>query len=164
MVFDEFHDPHPPEPGMHEFALVAERAQGIRRRRAAWATRVASVVLLVGAQPRGDLLSALAVLLTALCYAASALYAGARLSTAPSMLTSFGTLAIATVTTLPLGMAQLPGEAPSWKVIGSGPPNVPTDCGASPTPPPIVSNWRHVDEIWRRHSRHCPSASARPSC
>ena len=49
MVFDEFHDPNPPEPGMHEFALVAERAQGIRRRRAAWATRVASVVLLVGA-------------------------------------------------------------------------------------------------------------------
>jgi len=77
------------------------------------------VVLLVGAQPRGDVLSALAVLLTALCYAASALYAGARLSDAPSMLTSFGTLAIATVTTLPLGLAQLPGEAPSWKVIGS---------------------------------------------
>jgi drug/metabolite transporter (DMT)-like permease len=77
------------------------------------------VVLLVGAQPRGDVLSALAVLLTALCYAASALYAGARLSTAPSMLTSFGTLAIATVTTLPLGIAQLPGAAPSWKVIGS---------------------------------------------
>ncbi len=77
------------------------------------------VVLLVGAQPSGDVLSALAVLLTALCYAASALYAGARLSTAPSMLTSFGTLAIATVTTLPLGIAQLPGEAPSWKVIGS---------------------------------------------
>jgi drug/metabolite transporter (DMT)-like permease len=77
------------------------------------------VVLLVGAQPRGDVLSALAVLLTALCYAASALYAGARLSTAPSMLTSFGTLAIATVTTLPLGIAQLPGEAPSWKAIGS---------------------------------------------
>ena len=48
MVFNEFHDPHPPEPGMREFALVAERAQGIRRRRAAWATRVASVVLLVG--------------------------------------------------------------------------------------------------------------------
>jgi drug/metabolite transporter (DMT)-like permease len=77
------------------------------------------VVLLVGAQPSGDVLSALAVLLTALCYAASALYAGARLSTAPSMLTSFGTLAIATVTTAPLGIAQLPGEAPSWKVIGS---------------------------------------------
>ena len=61
------------------------------------------VVLLVGAQPRGDVLSALAVLLTALCYAGSALYAGARLSAAPPMLTSFGTLAIASLTTLPLG-------------------------------------------------------------
>jgi drug/metabolite transporter (DMT)-like permease len=77
------------------------------------------VVLLVGAQPRGDVLSALAVLLTALCYAGSALFAGARLSSAPPMLTSFGTLAIASLTTLPLGIAQLPGEAPSWKAIGS---------------------------------------------
>jgi drug/metabolite transporter (DMT)-like permease len=77
------------------------------------------VVLLVGAQPRGDVLSALAVLLTALCYAGSALYAGARLSAAPPMLTSFGTLAIASLTTLPLGVAQLPDEAPSWKAIGS---------------------------------------------
>jgi drug/metabolite transporter (DMT)-like permease len=77
------------------------------------------VVLLVGAQPSGDVLSALAVLLTAFCYAGSALYAGARLSAAPPMLTSFGTLAIASLTTLPLGLAQLPGEAPSWKAIGS---------------------------------------------
>jgi drug/metabolite transporter (DMT)-like permease len=77
------------------------------------------VVLLVGAQPSGDVLSALAVLLTALCYAASALYAGSRLAAAPPMVTSFGTLAIATVTTLPLGVAQLPDHAPSWKAIGS---------------------------------------------
>lgn len=77
------------------------------------------VVLLVGAQPRGDVLSALAVLLTALCYAGSALYAGSRLRTAAPIVTSLGTLAIATLTTLPLGVAQLPHEAPSWKAIGS---------------------------------------------
>jgi drug/metabolite transporter (DMT)-like permease len=77
------------------------------------------VVLLVGAQPSGDVLSALAVLLTALCYAASALYAGRRLASAPPLVTSFGTLAVATLTTLPLGVAQLPGHLPSWKVIGS---------------------------------------------
>jgi drug/metabolite transporter (DMT)-like permease len=77
------------------------------------------VVLLVGAQPRGDLLSALAVLLTALCSAGSTLYAAARLSAAPPMLTSFGTLSIAAVTTLPLGIAGLSGETPSWKAIGS---------------------------------------------
>jgi drug/metabolite transporter (DMT)-like permease len=77
------------------------------------------VVLLVGVQPSGDVLSALAVLLTALCYAASSLYAGARLSAAPPIVTSLGALVLATLMTLPLGIAQLPDEAPSWKAIGS---------------------------------------------
>jgi drug/metabolite transporter (DMT)-like permease len=77
------------------------------------------VVLLVGAQPSGDVLSALAVLLTACCYAAAALYAGRRLAGAPPILTSFGTLAIATLTTIPFGITQLPDHIPSWKAIGS---------------------------------------------
>jgi drug/metabolite transporter (DMT)-like permease len=77
------------------------------------------VMLLVGAQPSGDVLSALAVLFTALCYAGSALYAGARLSNAPPIVTSLGTLVIATLTTLPLGVAQLPGHVPSWEAIAS---------------------------------------------
>jgi hypothetical protein len=49
MRFDELHDPDPPEPGMREFALVAERAQGIRQRRAAWVVRIAGVVVVAGA-------------------------------------------------------------------------------------------------------------------
>jgi drug/metabolite transporter (DMT)-like permease len=77
------------------------------------------VVLLVGAQPSGDVLSALAVLLTALCYAGAALYAGVRLLEAPPIVTSLGTLAVATLTTLPLGIAQLPDHVPGWKAIGS---------------------------------------------
>jgi drug/metabolite transporter (DMT)-like permease len=77
------------------------------------------VILLVGAQPRGDVLSALAVLLTALCYAASALYAGERLREAPAIVPSIGTLIVATVVTLPFGLAQLPDHTPSWKAIGS---------------------------------------------
>jgi drug/metabolite transporter (DMT)-like permease len=77
------------------------------------------VVLLVGAQPRGDVLSALAVLLTAFCYAVAVLYAGARLGEAHTLVTSFGSLAIATLLVLPLGVAQLPDHVPSWKVIGS---------------------------------------------
>lgn len=77
------------------------------------------VVFLVGAQPSGDVLSALAVLLTALCYAVSALYAGARMSSAPPIVTAFGTLLVATLTMTPLGLAQLPGHAPGWKVTGS---------------------------------------------
>jgi drug/metabolite transporter (DMT)-like permease len=77
------------------------------------------VVLLVGTQPSGDVLSALAVLLTAFCYAGSALYAGARLREASPIAISFGTLAVATVVSLPVGIAQLPAATPSWKVIGS---------------------------------------------
>ena len=77
------------------------------------------VLLLVGAQPRGDVLSALAVLLTALLYAASSVYAGLRLREAPALVTSLGALAFATLATLPLGLAQLPGEVPSWEAIGS---------------------------------------------
>ena len=77
------------------------------------------VVFLIGAQPQGDWLAGLAILLTAACYAASALYAGSRLAAAPPIVTSLGTLAVATVTTLPFGIAQLPDHVPSWKVIGS---------------------------------------------
>ena len=77
------------------------------------------VVLLIGAQPQGDWLAGLAVLLTAACYAGAALYAGARLAAARPIVTSLGTLAIATVTTLPFGIAQFPDQVPSWKVTGS---------------------------------------------
>jgi drug/metabolite transporter (DMT)-like permease len=77
------------------------------------------VVLLVGAQPRGDVLSALAVLLTALCYAGSALYAGTRLLDAPPLITALGTLALASILTFPLGIASLPHDAPGWKAIAS---------------------------------------------
>jgi drug/metabolite transporter (DMT)-like permease len=77
------------------------------------------VVLLVGAQPSGDVLSALAVLLTAFCYAVSALYAGVRMAAAPPIVTAVGTLVIATLTTLPFGIAQAPGHTPSWKAIAS---------------------------------------------
>ena len=77
------------------------------------------VLLLVGAQPRGDVLSALAVLLTALLYAGSSVYAGARLREAPVLVTSLGSLAFATLAMLPLGLSQLPQDMPSWKAIGS---------------------------------------------
>jgi len=77
------------------------------------------VLLLVGAQPRGDVLSALAVLVTALFYAASSVFAGIRLREAPALVTSLGSLGFATLATLPLGVAELPSDAPSWKAIGS---------------------------------------------
>jgi drug/metabolite transporter (DMT)-like permease len=77
------------------------------------------VLFLVGAQPSGDVLSALAVLLTAILYAASSVYAGLRLRETPPLVTSLGALGFATLVTLPLGLAQLPAETPSWKAIGS---------------------------------------------
>jgi len=77
------------------------------------------VLLLVGVQPRGDVLSALAVLLTALMYAGSSVYAGVRLRESPALVTSLGALGFATVVTLPLGLSELPHEAPSWKAIAS---------------------------------------------
>ena len=77
------------------------------------------VLLLVGVQPRGDILSALAVLLTAFLYAGSTVYAGVRLREAPALVTSLGGLGFATLATLPLGLAQLPADVPSWKAIGS---------------------------------------------
>jgi drug/metabolite transporter (DMT)-like permease len=77
------------------------------------------VLLLVGVQPRGDVLSALAVLLTALMYAGSSVYAGVRLRETPAVVTSLGALGFATLVTLPLGLTELPSEPPSWKVIAS---------------------------------------------
>jgi drug/metabolite transporter (DMT)-like permease len=77
------------------------------------------VLLLVGAQPRGDVPSALAVLLTALLYAASSVYAGVRLREAPPLVTSLGALAFATLASLPLGIVELPSDVPSWRAIAS---------------------------------------------
>ena len=77
------------------------------------------VLLLVGAQPSGDVLSALAVLLTAVLYAGSSVYAGVRLRETPALVTSLGALGFATLATLPLGLTELPGQTPSWKAIGS---------------------------------------------
>jgi drug/metabolite transporter (DMT)-like permease len=77
------------------------------------------VLLLVGAQPSGDVVSALAVLLTAVLYAGSTVYASARLRESPALVTSLGALAFATLAVLPLGVAQFPDDVPSWKTIGS---------------------------------------------
>jgi drug/metabolite transporter (DMT)-like permease len=77
------------------------------------------VLFLVGVQPSGDIVSALAVLLTAVLYAGSSVYAGIRLRETPALVTSLGALGFATLVTLPLGLTELPAEVPSWKVIGS---------------------------------------------
>lgn len=87
------------------------------------------VALLVGAQRGGDVIAALAVVATALCYAAAALFGGRRLAHLPPLGMAFGTMVAATLLIAPFGLAQLPGEAPGWKptlsilvlgVVGTG--------------------------------------------
>ena len=73
----------------------------------------AGVGLLVGVQRGGDVVAALAVVLTALCYAGSILYAGRRLRGVQPMVIALGTLLTATVLMAPAGLAQAPSATPS---------------------------------------------------
>src|SRR3954447_26525198 len=77
------------------------------------------VALLVGGRPEGQLLAALAVVFSALCYAAAGLYAGRRLNGISPFVTALGTLTAATLATLPIGLFQLPSDMTSWKVTAS---------------------------------------------
>jgi drug/metabolite transporter (DMT)-like permease len=79
----------------------------------------AGVGLLVGVQHGGDVLAALAVVGTALGYAAGILYAGRWLSGVQPMLTALGTLAAATVLSVPAGIVQAPGSVPSAETIAA---------------------------------------------
>ncbi len=82
------------------------------------------VALLVGAQPGGDVLSALAVLLTALCYAASVLIAGRTMRTFSPVPVSVGQIMFGLVAMAPLALAQLPDERPPaaavWAIVALG--------------------------------------------
>jgi drug/metabolite transporter (DMT)-like permease len=77
------------------------------------------VALLVGAQPQGKILGALAVVGMAVCYAAGGLLIRRYLSTARPPLVAFGTSAVAAIAVLPAGVAQAPSAVPDWKTIGS---------------------------------------------
>jgi drug/metabolite transporter (DMT)-like permease len=76
------------------------------------------VALLVGAQPEGKVLGALAVVGMAFCYGLGGLLTGRYLSSARPIVVSFASTAIATLVALPFGAAQAPGHLPSWKTIG----------------------------------------------
>jgi len=77
----------------------------------------AGVGLLVGVQQGGDVLAALAVVGTALCYAGSILYAGRRLKGVQPMVIGLGTLFIATLLMAPAGISQAPSSLPSAEII-----------------------------------------------
>lgn len=77
------------------------------------------VALLVGAQPEGKILGALAVVGMAVCYAAGGLLIRRHLSSARPPIVALGTSAVAAIAVLPVGVARAPGFTPDWKTIGS---------------------------------------------
>jgi len=77
------------------------------------------VALLVGAQPSGETLAALAVTFSALCYAVAALYSARALVRVPPLVSATGALAAAAVALVPFALFQLPSHFPSWEVVGA---------------------------------------------
>ena len=66
------------------------------------------VALLVGAQPQGKLLAALAVVAMALCYAIGTLLAGRYLRGTPPLVVALASTAVSTIAVLPAGVIQAP--------------------------------------------------------
>src|SRR5438552_9956793 len=66
------------------------------------------VALLVGAQPHGKLLAALAVVAMALCYAIGTLLAGRYLRGTPPLVVALSSTAVSTIAVLPAGVIQAP--------------------------------------------------------
>ena len=79
----------------------------------------AGVALLVGAQPEGKVLGALAVVGMALCYAVGQLCVGRYLGHVQPSVVALATTGIAALAALPAGIAQAPHDVPSWQTIGS---------------------------------------------
>src|SRR5438105_2262925 len=96
----------------HEVRVTGVRLAGV-------AIGFVGVALLVGAQPHGKVLGALAVVGMAFCYAVGQLFAGRHLSDVPPPVVALGTTAVAAIAALPLGLAQAPHHVPKWETIGS---------------------------------------------
>ena len=77
------------------------------------------VALLVGAQPQGKILGAIAVVGMALCYGAGGLLASRHLRTVHAHAVALGTTVVSTIAVAPVGIAQAPSSVPSWKTFAS---------------------------------------------
>ena len=95
----------------------SQHVRGIRL--AGLAIGFVGVALLVGVQHGGEVTAALAVVATALCYAASVLFAGRTMKGLPPLHVSVGQLGSAAILIAPLGVTQLPSHAPSAKTIAA---------------------------------------------
>ncbi len=100
------------------FAFFREvRVTGLRL--AGVAIGFVGVALLVGAQPHGKAVGALAVCGMALCYAVGQLLAGRHLRPVAPPVVALATTGTAALLALPLGVEQAPDQMPGWKTIGS---------------------------------------------
>jgi drug/metabolite transporter (DMT)-like permease len=77
------------------------------------------VALLVGAQPQGKILGALAVVAMALFYGAGGLLASRHLRAVPPHVVALGTTAVSALVAAPFGLAQAPHHVPSWKTFAA---------------------------------------------
>jgi drug/metabolite transporter (DMT)-like permease len=77
------------------------------------------VALLVGAQPEGKVLGALAVVWMALCYGLGGLLAGRHLSGVQPVVVALGSTAVSALVAAPAGIAQAVGTSIGWKALGS---------------------------------------------
>jgi len=77
------------------------------------------VALLVGAQPSGKILGALAVVGMAFCYGVGGLLMARHLRKVRPLVIALASTSVATFVALPAGIAQAPHTTPGWKEIGS---------------------------------------------
>jgi drug/metabolite transporter (DMT)-like permease len=96
----------------HEVRVTGLRLLGI-------AIGFVGVALLVGAQPSGKVLGAIAVVGMALCYGIGGLLVGRHLKHVRPLVIALASTSIATIVALPAGIIQAPHTVPGWKVIAS---------------------------------------------
>ena len=78
------------------------------------------VALLVGAQPAGKVLGAVAVVGMALGYALGGLLIGRHLRQVRPLVIALASTAVSTLVDLPAGIVEAPHTTPGWKAIGVG--------------------------------------------
>jgi drug/metabolite transporter (DMT)-like permease len=93
------------------------RVTGVRL--AGVAVGFVGVALLVGAQPEGKVLGALAVVGMAFCYGLGGLLAGRHLSGVQPVVVALGSTAVSALVAAPAGIAQAVGTSIGWKALGS---------------------------------------------
>jgi drug/metabolite transporter (DMT)-like permease len=96
----------------HEVRVTGIRLVGV-------AVGFVGVALLVGAQPQGKVLGALAVVGMAFGYGIGGLVAGRHLRSVSPLVVALASTSFSTLLVLPFGAVQAPHHNPGWKVIGS---------------------------------------------